>query len=55
MKNIGNIRAEIDAIDQELVRLFQRRLEIVGQVAASKQERGAPVAEVVGHIAQNNV
>ena len=45
MKDIGNIRAEIDSIDQELVRLFQRRLEIVGQVAASKLERGAPVTD----------
>ena len=44
-KDIGNIRAEIDSIDRELVRLFQRRLEIVGQVAASKQERGAPVTD----------
>ena len=45
MNDIGNIRAEIDSIDKELVRLFQRRLEIVGQVAASKQERGAPVTD----------
>ncbi len=45
MKSIGNIRAEIDSIDRELVRLFQRRLEIVGQVAASKHERGAPVTD----------
>lgn len=45
MKDIGNIRAEIDAIDQELARLFQRRLEIVGEVAASKHERGAPVTD----------
>ena len=45
MKDIGNIREEIDGIDRELVRLFQRRLEIVGQVAASKQERGAPVSD----------
>ena len=45
MKDIGNIRAEIDGIDRELARLFQRRLEIVGQVAASKLERGAPVSD----------
>ena len=45
MKDIGNIRAEIDNIDRELARLFQRRLEIVGQVAASKLERGAPVSD----------
>ena len=45
MKDIGSIRAEIDGIDRELARLFQRRLEIVGQVAASKLERGAPVSD----------
>ena len=45
MKDIGDIRAEIDGIDRELARLFQRRLEIVGQVAASKLERGAPVSD----------
>lgn len=45
MKDIRNIRAEIDAIDSELVRLFRRRLEVVGEVAASKHERGAPVTD----------
>ena len=45
MKDIGSIREEIDSIDRELARLFQRRLEIVGQVAASKLERGAPVSD----------
>ena len=45
MKDLGSIRAEIDSIDRELARLFQRRLEIVGQVAASKLERGAPVSD----------
>ena len=45
MKDIGSIREEIDSIDRELARLFPRRLEIVGQVAASKLERGAPVSD----------
>ena len=45
MKDITNIRSEIDAIDQELARLFRRRLEIVADVAASKHERGAPVTD----------
>ena len=45
MKDLRNIRAEIDAIDSELVRLFRRRLEVVGEVAASKHERGAPVTD----------
>lgn len=45
MKDLRNIRAEIDAIDSELVGLFRRRLEVVGEVAASKHERGAPVTD----------
>ncbi len=45
MMDITNIRGEIDAIDQELVKLFRRRLDIVADVAASKHERGAPVTD----------
>ena len=45
MKDIRNIRAEIDDIDSQLTQLFQRRLEIVKQVAESKHERGAPVTD----------
>ena len=45
MKDIKNIRSEIDSIDSELVNLFRRRLEIVAEVAASKHERGAPVTD----------
>ena len=43
MKDLKNIRGEIDAIDQEMAHLYRRRLEIVGEVAQSKHERGAPV------------
>ena len=35
MKDIKDIRGEIDSIDQELARLFRRRLEIVADVPAS--------------------
>lgn len=45
MKDIKEIRSEIDAIDRELVNLFRRRLEISAEVAASKHERGAPVTD----------
>lgn len=45
MKDIKNIRAEIDSIDQDLARLFRRRLEIVGEVAESKHTRGAPISD----------
>ena len=45
MIDIKNVRGEIDKIDEQLVALFLKRLEIVGQVAASKRERGAPVSD----------
>lgn len=44
MKNtIDQIRADIDQIDGELANLFQRRLEIMSRVAATKRESGAPI------------
>ena len=45
MKDIKEIRKEINGIDEELVRLFRRRLEIVEEVAQSKRERRAPVLD----------
>ena len=45
MIDINNVRGEIDKIDEQLVALFLKRQEIVGQVAASKRERGAPVSD----------
>ena len=43
MQELKNIRLEIDAIDDELVRLLQRRMDIVDRVAKVKRERGLPV------------
>lgn len=43
MIDIKNVRGEIDRIDRQLVELFLERLKIVGEVAESKRERGAPV------------
>ena len=45
MKDIKEIRKEINGIDEELVKLFRRRLEIVEDVAKSKRERRAPVLD----------
>ena len=45
MIDIKNVRNEIDAIDEELVKLFLKRLEVTTQVAASKRERGAPITD----------
>jgi isochorismate pyruvate lyase len=49
-------RAEIDALDAELVRLLGRRVEVVDRVVAIKQEHDIPallldrVEEVVAHV-----
>lgn len=41
--SIENYRQEIDKIDQELVRLFNKRMEVVKGVAEYKKESGAPL------------
>ena len=43
MKDINETRKRMDTIDEGLVELFLKRLDIVAQVAASKRERGAPI------------
>lgn len=40
MRNIEELRKEIDAIDRELVALFERRMDVVSEVAAYKIETG---------------
>ena len=45
MKDLGDIRGEIDAIDDQLADLLRRRLDIVGEVAAAKREKGVPVSD----------
>lgn len=42
-QNLSDIRREIDAIDDEMINLFTRRLGIVERVAASKKASGSPV------------
>ena len=34
MKGLEELRRELDAVDRELVRLFEQRMTIAGQVAA---------------------
>ena len=43
--NLEGIRREIDAIDEELVKLFVRRMKAVEAVAASKHDTGRPVRD----------
>lgn len=45
MKDLAEIRGEINTIDEELVRLFRRRLEIVEEVTQSKRACGTPVLD----------
>jgi len=41
--NLDSIRTEIDDIDHELVRLFQMRMNLVGEVANYKAANNIPV------------
>ena len=43
MKNLEEIRSEINDIDDELVKLFVRRMKASSEVAAAKRESGMPV------------
>jgi len=43
--NLDNLRAEIDAIDDELAALLARRMDMAARVAAIKRETGAPVLQ----------
>ncbi len=45
MSDLSNVRAEIDAIDTELVDLFVRRMELARGVAAAKRARGAAITD----------
>ena len=43
--NLDELRAEIDAIDDELAALLARRMALAARVAAFKRETGAPVLQ----------
>lgn len=43
MKELSEIRKEINEIDDQLVKLFVRRLDVVKQVAEAKRASGSPV------------
>lgn len=43
MLDLGKIRNEIDETDAEILRLFERRMELTGEVAAYKIQTGKPV------------
>ena len=42
---LSNIREKIDAIDEQLVKLFVERMNVVGEVAASKKDTGKAIRD----------
>lgn len=45
MKDIADIRKEIDEVDDKIAELFLKRMEMIEDVAESKKERHAPVTD----------
>lgn len=45
-KDINRLREEIDQVDRELLRQFEKRMELCGQVAEYKMEAGRPVRDL---------
>ena len=43
MRDLSEIRVEIDAIDNQLIDLFKRRMDCAKEVGLYKKERGIPV------------
>lgn len=58
MKNLDEIRSEINAIDDKLTELFLKRLEIARDVAEVKRESGKPIFDpareraILSHVAE---
>ncbi|MBQ7849216.1 MAG: chorismate mutase [Clostridia bacterium] len=45
MKDLQETRLALDAVDREIVRLFEQRMTLARDVAAYKLERGMPVLD----------
>lgn len=43
--DLGNLRNEIDRVDEGILSLFKERMRLAGEVADVKKESGAPVAD----------
>ena len=43
MKEISELRHQIDGIDDELVKLFCQRMDVAAQIAAYKKENNLPI------------
>ncbi len=44
-KDLQEIRVEIDGVDRELIRLFEKRMELAKEVALYKKETGKPILD----------
>ncbi len=47
MNELSQLRAELDALDRELVGLFEKRIALARQVARYKRSHGLPVLDAV--------
>ena len=41
--NLEELRLEIDKIDDQLIKLFEQRMDIAAKIGAYKKENGLPV------------
>ena len=45
MRDLNEMRADLDAVDRQIVALFERRMAVSREIAAYKRERGLPVRD----------
>ena len=45
MRTLEELRLEIDRIDQEMVRLFEERMQVVSEVIEYKKAAGLPILD----------
>ena len=50
MRELAQIRQELDEIDREMVKLFERRMTLCREVARTKLAQGKPVLLSLIHI-----
>lgn len=47
IRDLSDLRSDLDQIDREIIALFERRMEVSRQVAAYKREKGLPILDAV--------
>ena len=45
MRKIEEIRAELDAVDEEFLKVYQKRMSLVAEMAKAKKDSGAPTSD----------